>query len=206
MSFGPTMVNDILHTPELAGARLVLHDVDERRLQRAYQFAAKLNAANGAPVVLDRTVDAAAALEGADIVLSAAEHGRFRYRRQDYEVPNRHGARQINGGERRTGRGVPHPAQRAQHPGICADIERYCPDAFLVNLSNPLSRVALAIDRHTKVRSVSMCHEMPNGIWRLGKLLRIDHKEIEGTASGINHFTFFTELRHRPTGETYCRR
>ncbi len=72
MSFGPTMVNDIIHTPELAGSRLVLHDVDERRLQRAYQFAAKLNAASGAPVVLDRTTDAAEALEGTEVVLIAA--------------------------------------------------------------------------------------------------------------------------------------
>jgi alpha-galactosidase len=195
------MVNDILHTPELAGAHLVLHDVDEQRLQRAYQFAAKLNVANGAPVVVDRTVHADRALDGADIVLSAAEHGRFRYRRQDYEVPNRHGARQING--ENGGPGAVFHTLRSVHNtlGICADIERHCPDAFLVNLSNPLSRVALAINRHTKVNSVSMCHEMPNGIWRLGKLLRIDHRDIEGRASGINHFTFFTELRRRSTGE-----
>jgi alpha-galactosidase len=201
MSFGPTMVNDIIHTPELAGSRLVLHDVDERRLQRAYQFAAKLNAASGAPVVLDRTTDATEALEGTDIVLSAAEHGRFRYRRQDYEVPNRHGARQING--ENGGPGAVFHTLRSVHNtlGICADIERHCPDAFLVNLSNPLSRVALAIDQHTKVRSVSMCHEMPNGIWRLSKFLRMDAKDIEGRASGINHFTFFTELRDRRTGE-----
>lgn len=201
MSFGPTMVNDIIHTPELAGSRLVLHDVDERRLLRAYQFAAKLNAASGAPVVLDRTTDAAEALEGTDIVLSAAEHGRFRYRRQDYEVPNRHGARQINGENGGPG-AVFHTLRSVLNTlGICADIERHCPDAFLVNLSNPLSRVALAIDRHTKVRSVSMCHEMPNGIWRLSKFLRMDAKDIEGRASGINHFTFFTELRDRRTGE-----
>lgn len=201
MSFGPTMVNDIIHTPALAGSRLVLHDVDERRLLRAYQFAAKLNAASGAPVVLDRTTDAAEALEGTDVVLSAAEHGRFRYRRQDYEVPNRHGARQING--ENGGPGAVFHTLRSVHNtlGICADIERHCPDAFLVNLSNPLSRVALAIDRHTKVRSVSMCHEMPNGIWRLSKFLRMDAKDIEGRASGINHFTFFTELRDRRTGE-----
>jgi len=201
MSFGPTMVNDIIHTPELAGARLVLHDVNEQRLLRAYQFAAKLNAASGAPVILDRDVDAPVALDGADFVLSAAEFGRFRHRRQDYEIPNRYGARQING--ENGGPGAVFHTLRSVHNtmGICADIERYCPDAFLVNLSNPLSRVALAINRHTQVRNVSMCHEMPNGIWRLSKFLRMDSKDIEGRASGINHFTFFTELRDRRSGD-----
>ena len=77
MSFGPTMVNDVVHTPALAGARLVLHDVDEARLQRAYAFAAKLNAAAGAPIRLDRSSDPAAALDGADYVLSSAEFRRF---------------------------------------------------------------------------------------------------------------------------------
>ncbi|MFM7062991.1 MAG: hypothetical protein ACKO04_05810, partial [Actinomycetes bacterium] len=42
---------------------------------------------------------------------------------------------------------------------------------------------------------------MPNGIYRLSKLLRFDHRQVEATASGINHFTFFTELRDRRTGE-----
>ena len=201
MSFGPTMVNDIIHTPDLAGARLMLHDVNGERLQRAYQFAAKLNASCGAPVVLDRSTDPAAALDGADFVLSAAEFGRFVHRRQDYEIPNRHGARQING--ENGGPGAVFHTLRSVHNtlGICADIERHCPDAFLVNLSNPLSRVALAINRATSIRNVSMCHEMPNGIWRLAKFLRMDAKDIQARASGINHFTFFTEMRDRRTGE-----
>jgi alpha-galactosidase len=42
---------------------------------------------------------------------------------------------------------------------------------------------------------------MPNGIYRLSKFLKVDHRDIEATASGINHFTFFTEMRHRRTGE-----
>ena len=201
MSFGPTMVNDVIRTPALAGARLVLHDVNPARLQRAYAFASRLNAAAGSPVVLDRSTEPGESLEGADFVMSSAEFGRFHYRRQDYEVPNRHGARQING--ENGGPGAVFHSLRSIHNtiSICRSIERYCPDAFLVNLSNPLSRVALAIDRATDLRTVSMCHEMPGGIYRLSKFLRLDATEVEGRAAGINHFTFFTELRHRPTGE-----
>ena len=201
MSFGPTMVNDIIHTPALAGARLMLHDVNEDRLLRAYRFAAKLNAANGAPVILDHSTDPAAALDGADYCLSSAEFGRFRYWRQDYEVPRRHGATQITGENGGPG-AVFHSLRTIKNTlGICADIERHCPDAFLLNLSNPMSRVTLAINRATKVANVGMCHEGPIGVSRLGKLLRIKPEHIEAKASGINHFTFFTELRDRRTGE-----
>ena len=48
---------------------------------------------------------------------------------------------------------------------------------------------------------MSMCHEMPNGVTRLSKFLRMDAQDIEARASGINHFTFFTEMRDRRTGE-----
>jgi len=201
MSFGPAMVNDVVHTPNLHGARLMLHDVNPERLERAYRFACKLNAAAGAPVVLDYSSDPAQALAEADFVLSSAEFGRFEYWRQDYEVPNRYGARQINGENGGPG-AVFHSLRSISNTlSICESIEKYCPDAFLVNLSNPMSRVTLAINRGTKVRNVGMCHEMPMGIGRLARRLRIKRSDVEARASGINHFTFFTEFRNKRTGE-----
>ncbi|MBU4274175.1 MAG: hypothetical protein KKA28_20300 [Planctomycetes bacterium] len=201
MSFGPSMVNDVVNTPELAGSRLVLHDINDERLQRAYSFAVKLNAAHGAPVVLDLTTDPAAALDGADFVLSSAEVGRFRYWRQDFEIPNRHGARQISGENGGPG-AVFHSLRSIKTTlGICADIEKHSPDAFLINLSNPMSRVTLAINRATRVSNVGMCHEMPIGVYRLALLLRKRVGDIEAKASGINHLTFFTEFRDHRTGQ-----
>lgn len=201
LSFGPTMVNDVIHTPALAGGRLMLHDVNERRLLRAYRFASKLNAGMGTPVELDYSTDPAEALEGADFCLSSAEFGRFKYWRQDYEIPRRYGATQVNGENGGPG-AVFHSLRSIKNTlSICADIEKYCPDAFLINLSNPMSRVALAINEATRIRNVGMCHEMPIGIHRIGRMLRVKAKDIEAKASGINHFTFFTEMRNRRTGE-----
>ncbi|MGH0034531.1 MAG: hypothetical protein ACQGVK_05850 [Myxococcota bacterium] len=201
LSFGPTMVNGVIHTPELAGSRLVLHDIDGARLQRAHRFAARLNLANGSPIHLEQTTDPAAAFDGADFCISSAEHGRFAYWRQDYEIPRRYGATQVNGENGGPG-AVFHSLRSIKNTlGICASIEKHCPDAFLVNLSNPMSRVSLAIDRGTSVRNVGMCHEMPIGIVRIARLLRIRPSRIEAKASGINHFTFFTEMLDRETGE-----
>ncbi|MBX3024103.1 hypothetical protein KF840_04255 [bacterium] len=84
---------------------------------------------------------------------------------------------------------------------ICRNLERHCPDAFLVNLSNPMSRVTLAINRGTKVRNVGMCREMPIGVVRLARLLRMSTRRIDARASGINHFTFFTQMQDRDSGE-----
>ena len=201
MSFGPTMVNDVIHTRALAGSRLMLHDIDEDRLARAYRLATRLNAANGAPIVLDRSTDPAVAMEGTDFAISSAEIGRFRYWRQDYEIPNRHGARQINGENGGPG-AVFHSLRSIRNTlGICASLETYAPDAFLINLSNPMSRVTLAINRATGLANVGMCHEIRIGVDRLARMMRMKSRDIEASASGINHFTFFTELRDRRTGE-----
>jgi alpha-galactosidase len=201
MSFGPAMVNDVVHTRCLAGSRLVLHDVDASRLQRAYQFAAKLNAMAGAPIRLDYSTDPAAALDGAGFVLASAEFGRFQYWRQDYEIPNKYGARQINGENGGPG-AVFHSLRSIKNTlSICRDIEKYAPGAFLINLTNPMSRVTLAINRGTKVRNVGMCHEMPLGIRRLCRRIGVKAKHVEARAAGINHFTFFTEFRDARTGE-----
>jgi len=201
MSFGPSVVNDVVHTPSLAGCRLVLHDVDAARLQRAYQLASKLNALGGAPIRLDYATEPGEALAGADFVLTSAEFGRFRYWHQDYEIPNRYGARQINGENGGPG-AVFHSLRSIKNTlSICRSIETYAPEAFLINLTNPMSRVTLAVNRATKLRNVGMCHEMPMGINRLCRRIRVRAKDIEAKASGINHFTFFTEFRNRRTGE-----
>src|ERR1700722_13535593 len=84
---------------------------------------------------------------------------------------------------------------------ICADIERYSPDAFLINLTNPLSRVALAINTSTAIKNISLCHEFAGGVGRIARLLRIPKSKIVAKASGINHFTFFTEISRSDTGE-----
>ena len=201
MSFGPTMANDVVHTPALRGARLVLHDLDPVRLERAHRFAGRLNAAAGSPVVVESTTDPAAAFDGANFVLSSAEVGRFEHWRQDYEVPNRHGATQFTGENGGPGAVFHSLRSIVTTLGICASVERYCPDAFFVNLSNPMSRVTLAIDRGTKVRHVGMCHEMPLGMNRLCRRLRVPRRHVTARASGINHFTFFTEFRDTRTGE-----
>jgi len=179
----------------------VLHDIDAERLEVAVRFAHRTNERNGGPITIEASTDPAEALAGADFCLTSAEVGRWPHWIEDYEIPRRYGATQITGENGGPG-GVFHSLRSIRTMlDICADIERYCPDAFLINLTNPLSRVALAVNTATSVRNVSMCHEFAGGLARIAGLLRIPKSKIEAKASGINHFTFFTEIRRSDTGE-----
>jgi alpha-galactosidase len=201
MSFGPVMALDAIKTRRTRGATMVLHDISAERLEVALRYANRINERNGSPITFEASTDPAEAMAGADFCLTSAEVGRWPRWIEDYEIPRRHGATQITG--ENGGPGAVFHSLRSIRTmlGICADIERYCPDAFLINLTNPLSRVTLAINRATPIRNVSMCHEFAGGLTRIAALLRIPKSKIEAKASGINHFTFFTEIRRSDTGE-----
>ncbi len=201
MSFGPVMVLDAINTRRVRGATMMLHDVSPERLAVARRFADRANDRNGSPIRIESSLDPAEALDGADFCLTSAETGRWLHWREDYEIPCRHGATQITG--ENGGPGAVFHSLRSIKTilGICDDIGRYCPDTFLVNLTNPLSRVTLAVNTATTIRNVGMCHEFAGGLSRIAFLLRIPKSKIEAKASGINHFTFFTEIRRKDTGE-----
>jgi len=201
MSFGPVMVLDAVNTRRIRGATLMLHDVSPERLQVAQAFAERVNERRGRPITIEATTDPRDAMTGADFCIASAEVGRWPHWIEDYEIPVRHGASQITGENGGPG-AVFHSLRSIKTMlGVCEDIQRYCPDTFLINLTNPLSRVTLAINVATPIRNVSLCHEFAGGLARIAGLLRMPTSKITARASGINHFTFFTEIRRADTGE-----
>ncbi len=164
MSFGPVMVLDAVNTRRIRGATLMLHDVSPERLAVAEKFATRVNRANGSPITIEASTDPAEAMSGADFCLASAEIGRWPHWIEDYEVPVRYGSSQITGENGGPG-AVFHSLRSIKTMlGICDDIQRYCPDTFLINLTNPLSRVTLAINTATPIRNVSLCHEFAGGL------------------------------------------
>ncbi len=201
MSFGPVMVLDAVNTRRLRGATLMLHDISPERLEVTRRFAVRVNRRLGSPITVEGSTDPAEALTGADFCLTSAEVGRWEHWIEDYEIPCRHGSTQITG--ENGGPGAVFHSLRSIRTvlAICDDIQRYCPDAFLINLTNPLSRVALAVNTATPIRTVSLCHEFAGGVSRIARLLRVPKARIVARATGINHFTFFTDIRRSDTGE-----
>lgn len=201
MSFGPVMVHDAIHSEKIRGATLVLMDINEDRLEGCFAAAERLNTAAGEPIRLEKSSVIGEALDGADFILTSIEKNRFHFWKQDYEIPVRHGSTQIMGENGGPG-GLFHSLRSINLTlEVCRDIEKYAPDAFLINLTNPMSRVCLAINRATKLRNVGLCHEITGGLLRISASLLKPMKKIHAEASGINHFTFFYKIEDKDTGE-----
>ena len=78
--------------------------------------------------------------------------------------------------------------------GIARDMEQRCPDAWMLNITNPMTALTRAVRRETSIRAVGLCHEVGNFTFDLAIALRLPHTAVRPTVSGVNHFPVVTAL------------
>ncbi len=193
--FGYNSVLDAANLEALQGCNLVLHDINAERLETMGTLAKKMVEETGSEIELDWTLDREEALTGADFVVLSIAVDRMNRWRMDWEIPFRHGIKQVigeNGGPGglfHTLRNVPPVLE------ICADMEDICSDALLFNYTNPVPRLCLAIDRYTDIRVVGLCHEVEHQMGHLAEVIGVPASLLDGVSAGLNHFSWFLELR-----------
>jgi len=199
-AFGPALIADILTIPDVRGSTLCLVDVDADGLQLMRVLAERMNREWESGVRIEATTDRVRALPGADFVIVAVERERMKRWRMDWEIPLRHGLRQPaaeNGGPG----GFAHAARNIPIVlGICEDMQKLCPEAWLLNLSNPVTRLTLAASRYGRVKAIGFCHGIGIAYDTLSELLHVPTQEMDVKAAGLNHFTWVLDIRRR-TGE-----
>jgi len=202
ITFGPKVLRDLIHHPELEGITMRFMDIDEDHLAILDRLARMLLAQTGLQVNIESTTDRAASLAGADYVLISVDTARWDTWKDDYRVPRQFGIRQVTGELGGPG-GLFHSLRQIPlHLEIGRDIERICPDAMVMVESNPLNRICLALRRYTKVgQVVGLCHGVEIVQFYFSRLLGIDVDDMVATAAGTNHFTWILDLRLKETGE-----
>ncbi len=194
-AFGYNSILDAVNLEALKGCSLVLHDIDESRLDAMASLAGRMNEASGAGLEIEASKDRGEALSGADFVVMSIAVERMRRWRMDWEVPFRHGIKQVigeNGGPGglfHTLRNVPPVLE------ICEDMGDLCPGALLINYTNPVSRLCMAVSRYTDIEVVGLCHEVEHQMKRLAPIMGVPKALLEAVSAGLNHFSWFTRLR-----------
>lgn len=229
-SFGPNTIATILNSEQLRGGCLGLVDRDGESLQRVLAVAERMNDAWQAEMTIAGSTDRCDLLPGADFVVVSIEvPPREKLWRLDWEIPLRHGLRQPYGenggpgGMMHTFRQVPPLLE------IVRDMEAACPDAWLINFSNPLPRLTRAITRYSSIKTVGKCHQIEMGYAIAAALLgaqfgievppglrlhsdpanvAVKHQvALQGRAhvaikaAGLNHFSWMLDVRARESGE-----
>ena len=199
VTFTKTLVADLLAYPELRDVELALHDIDSRRLEAAGAMARYVSDVRGANARIDATLDRRRALEGSDYVLFIVQVGGHEATLRDFELPKRHGIRATIGdtlgigGVFRALRTFPVLAATAR------DMAELCPEAWLLNYTNPMAMLCWSVYAGTPVeRVVGLCHSVQGTAAHLGELL--GEPELDYIAAGVNHEAFFLRLAS-PSGE-----
>jgi hypothetical protein len=142
----------------------------------------------GADIVIDSTADRCEALPGADYVITAVARHRTEPWEQDFRVLLSYGFRQCLGENGDPG-ALFHALRSFELTlPICADIRRLCPEALLLNFTNPEARALHAVSHLTKVKAVGICHGVSMAIDYIAKLLNRPADSLEATTAGVNHF------------------
>ena len=201
--FGPATIRDLLLSDPLcdSGIEIALVDTDPSGLPRAHSYAESVAARLSRAAAISHTTHLPDALPNADAVIVAIEINRYFHWAQDFHVPRAFGFRQIYGENGGPG-GLFH-ALRNMGPtiDIARAMERHCPDAWLVNYTNPLTKLCEAATRLTDIRVVGLCHGVFHGIEQMARILELPPDRLDARASGLNHFTWFDTVTDRETGE-----
>lgn len=200
--FGYGTLGDIFQSATLAGSAIVLHDINPIALAATEQTAKKFIAERDLPFTISATTDRKAALKGAEFIMISIEVGdRFALWDMDWNLPQQYGIPQVYGENGGPG-GLFH-SLRIIPPilAICDDIADICPNAWIFNYSNPMSRICTTVNRKfPQLNFVGMCHEIASLERYLPEILNTPFSNLELRAGGLNHFSVLLNARYRDSG------
>jgi alpha-galactosidase len=192
--WGPKLIADLLTTPSLAGVDLVLEDIDHSAAQTMAAYGRLVDEKVGAKATISATTDQRSALEGSDYVVVTISTGGFASMAVDLEVPARHGIEQSvgdtvgPGGINRALRNIPVLL------GIARDMEECCPEAWMLNITNPMTCLTRAVCKESSLKCVGLCHEVGNFCMDVAIALGLPHLAVRPKITGINHFPVVCSL------------
>jgi alpha-galactosidase len=195
LGFTAGLVRDILTFPLLQDATLSLMDIDPERLDFSLKAVTKLIDAGKYPAKVEATLDRAQALRGADVVLTTILSGSTEVWRHDIEIPKKYGV-DINVGDTRGPSGIFRflrtlPDMQA----IVRDMEKYCPNAVLLNYTNPMAMLCAALQRETFIPVTGLCHSVQGTAKMLAEWIGAPFGEITYTCAGINHMAWYLDYK-----------
>ncbi len=192
----PMLVTDMALNQTLAGAELVLHDIDADALGLATRASERIVEQVGGRMRITATTNRADALRDATFVILCVSIGGLTAMRNDLTIPERYGIYQAVGdtvgpaGLARSLRFIPFAVE------VAREMEHLCSEAWLLNLTNPMTTICRSVTRATTIRAIGLCHEVD--IFRRSHLAPLFDTPVEAITlevAGINHLPAILHVR-----------
>lgn len=193
--FVKNLLGDILAFTELRPLTLAMHDIDAERLETGGMMARWTAAQFPGEVIVEDHLDRRAALDGADFVINMVQIGMHESTMIDFDIPKKYGLKQTIadtvgiGGIMRGLRTIPFMVEMVK------EMRELCPDAILLNYTNPMSILTWAVYRaFPEQQVVGLCHNVQYTARDLAEYMGVDENRVTYDCAGINHMTFFMKV------------
>ncbi|MGO4694128.1 6-phospho-beta-glucosidase [Paenibacillus sp. 2TAB26] len=194
-SYTPELIEGfILNYATFPVTEIVLVDIPEGRNKLAIvgQLAKRMIEKSGLPIKLDLTLDRRSVLADADFVTTQMRVGRLEARGWDESIPLKYNMI----GQETTGAGGMMKALRTIPVllEICKDMEELCPEAWLLNFTNPAGMVTEAIHKHSRIKSIGLCNSPIAAYKWLSSLYQVPVEQIQCEFAGLNHLHWISSI------------
>ncbi|MGM0922310.1 MAG: 6-phospho-beta-glucosidase [Bacillota bacterium] len=191
-SYTPELIEGFIKRyDELPVSEIWLADVPEgkRKLEIVGSLAKRMVEKAKVPISIHLTLNRREALENADFVTTQFRVGLLEARAIDERIPLKYGVL----GQETNGPGGLFKGLRTIPVilSICREMEILCPDAWLINFTNPAGMVTEAVLRYSNIRKVVGLCNVPIGMeMGAAKLLNVEHSRIRIDFAGLNHMVY----------------
>jgi len=203
-SYTPELINGFLKYPfdELPVTEISLHDIDSDRLSVMADLSERMMGDKNRKVSLKYDTKLDTMVEGSDFIITQIRVGGMDARYLDESIPLKYGII----GQETTGPGGMFKAVRTILPmmEISKVIEKYAPEAYVLNYTNPSGIITEALLNHTKIKIIGLCAIMPMLQEKLDQYLGDKYKDLKYYCVGLNHLGIIHKIlsdNHDITGE-----
>ena len=200
--FAKSLIGDCMLTPCLHQSEFALLDIDEERLQLAEQMISNLNQnINDGRAIVKAYRNQREALKNADFVINAIQVGGYdECITRDFEIPMKYGLEQTYGDTLGIGGIFRGLRTIPVLQGIIKDMEEVCPDALLLNYTNPMCIVTGAILKSSSIKTIGLCHSVQRCAGELLHAVGIQEStetpgNVDYEIAGINHQAWLLQIR-----------
>ncbi|WP_067624688.1 alpha-glucosidase/alpha-galactosidase [Alicyclobacillus acidiphilus] len=198
IGFTRGLLRDLLSVPEFADVEVAFTDINPHNLDMVTQLCQRDIRASGLNIEILSTTDRREALEGARYVFVVVRIGGLDAFRLDIDIPLKYGVDQCVGDTLCAG-GIMY-GQRgiAEMLQICKDIREVAePGCLMLNYANPMAMMTWACNQYGGVRTIGLCHGVQGGHEQIAKALGLPKDEVDIICAGINHQTWYIQVRHK---------
>ncbi len=198
IGFTRSLLRDLLSVPEFKDIKVSFTDINPKNLDMVTQLCQRDINENDLDIKIQATTDRREALKDARYVFCVIRVGGLDAFKHDVDIPLKYGVDQCVGDTLCAG-GIMY-GQRgiAVMLDICKDIKEVAePDCLLLNYANPMAMMTWACNKYGGVHTIGLCHGVQGGHRQIANVFDLDKKEVDIICAGINHQTWYIQIRHK---------